>query len=173
MRRPPLLRPIPGSSSFGPPFAGSGLRRLAPLLLLLLSLPACGIDFVASEEGTELIDKIEVMGNFVAGGEVTVKMTVNHAYPVPVHIACYVENQNLVTEDKEDVVFHERATLVGEEFLDTALSAGQPLNPDDEVAKKTYSYSFTVDTPGTYFIACITPAAPDNGIGRTFTVRAS
>ncbi len=146
--------------------------QLIPLLLLLLCLPACGIEFVASEEGTELIDKVEVAGEFIAGGEVIVTMTVNHAYPVPVHIACYVENENLVTEEEEDVAFHERATLVGEEFLDTALSTGQPLNPDDEVEKVKYSYPFTVDSPGTYFIACITPAAPDNGIGRSFTVHA-
>jgi ABC-type transporter Mla maintaining outer membrane lipid asymmetry ATPase subunit MlaF len=147
-------------------------RRLAPLRLLLLSLPACGIDFVASEEGTELIDKVEIAGDFVAGGEVTVTMTINQAYPVPVHIACYVENQDLVTEDQEDVVFHERATLVGEEFLDTAISPDRPLNPDDEVEKLKFSYPFRVDQQGTYFIACITPAAPDNGIGRSFTVRA-
>ena len=146
-------------------------RRLLPLFLLLLALPACGIDFVASEEGTELIDKVEVAGDFVAGSELTVTMTINHAYPVPVHIACYVENQSQVTEDEKDVAFHERATLVGEEFLDTAQGTDGPLNPDDEVEKKTYSYRFTVETPGTYFIACITPAAPDNGIGRSFTVR--
>ena len=145
--------------------------RLAPLLLFLLSLPACGIDFVASEEGTELIDKVEVAGEFVPGGKVTVTMTVNQAYPVPVHIACYVENQSQVTEDEKDVSFHERATLVGEEFLDTAITTGRPSNPDDEVEKKTYSYTFTVDSPGSYFIACITPAAPDNGIGRSFNVR--
>jgi len=145
--------------------------RLAPLLLLLLLLPACGIDFVASEEGTELIDKVEVAGDFVAGGDVTVTMTVNHAYPVPVHIACFVENQSEVTEDEKDVAFHERATLVGEEFLDTALSTNRPLNPDDEVEKKKFTYSFTAEGPGSYFVACITPAAPDNGIGRSFTVR--
>ena len=127
---------------------------------------------MASEEGTELIDKVELAGEFVVGGEVTVTMTINQAYPVPVHIACYVENQNLVTEDEEDVVFHERATLVGEEFLDTALSAGRPLNPDDEVEKKIFTYRFTPETPGSYFVACITPAAPDNGIGRSFTIRA-
>ena len=146
--------------------------HLTALFFLLLLLPACGIDFVASEEGTELIDKVEVAGDFAAGSELTVTMTVNHAYPVPVHIACYVENQSDVTEDEKDVAFHERATLVGQEFLDTAQGTDSPLNPDDEVEKKKYSYPFTPETAGSYFVACITPAAPDNGIGRSFTVRA-
>jgi hypothetical protein len=145
--------------------------RLAALLILLLSLPACGIEFVASEEGTELIDKVEVAGEFVEGGEVTVSVTVNHAYPVPVHIACYVENQSLVTEDEKDVAFHERADLVGEVYLDTALGPSGAMHPNDEVDDQVFRYPFRVERPGTYFIACITPSAPDNGIGRTFNVR--
>ena len=144
---------------------------IAALVVFLLSLPACGIEFVASEEGTELIDKVEVAGEFVEGGEVTVSVTVNHAYPVPVHIACYVENQSLVTEEQEDVAFHERATLVGEVFLDTALGPNGALHPDDDVEQQVFRYPFRVERPGTYFVACITPSAPDNGIGRTFTVR--
>ena len=142
--------------------------RLAPLLILLLTLPGCGIDFVASEEGTELIDSVTVAGEFRAGGEVTVTMKINQAYPVPVHVACYVQNESLVTEDEKDVAFHERATLVGQVFLDTAIG---PDTPDEQVQKQTYSYPFKVERPGTYFVACITPSAPDNGIGRTFTVR--
>ena len=146
--------------------------RLAPLLIFLSALPACGIEFVASEEGTELIDKVEVAGEFIAGGEVTVMVTVNQAYPVPVHIACYVENQSLVTEDEKAVAFHERAELVGEAFLDAALASDRPIEPDSEVQKQVYRYPFRVERPGSYFIACITPSAPDNGIGRSFIVRA-
>ena len=145
--------------------------RLTSLFLVLFSLPACGIEFVASEEGTELIDKVEVAGEFVAGGEVTLTLTVNQAYSVPVHIACYVENQSLLTEDEKEVAFHERAMIVGEEFLDTALSNDGPMDPDEEVEKQEFSYRFRVDRPGSYFVACITPAAPDNGIGRSFNVR--
>jgi hypothetical protein len=153
MRRPPLA------------------LRLAPLLILLLTVPGCGIEFVASEEGTELIDSVTVSGEFVAGGEVMVTVTINQAYPVPVHVACYAQNESLVTEDEKDVSFHERATLVGQVYLDTAIGPSGAMTPDTEVQKQTFSYPFRVERPGTYFIACITPAAPDNGVGRTFTVR--
>jgi hypothetical protein len=138
----------------------------------LLALPACGIEFVASEEGTELIDKVEVAGEFVSGGEVTVTLTLNQAYPVPVHVACYVENQSMLTEDEKDVAFHERASLIGEVYLDTALGPSGAMDPDEEVDKQVFRYPFKVERPGSYFVACITPAAPDNGIGRSFNVRA-
>jgi hypothetical protein len=143
-----------------------------PLVFFLLALPACGIAFTASDEGTELFKKLELSGDFVVGGDITVTLDLNDAYPVPLHIACYVDRAEGLTEDEKKVSFEERARLIGDEYLDTAPGSAD-LEPGDEGKKQTLSYTFQVEEPGQHFIACITPSAPDNGLGRSFAVRAN
>jgi hypothetical protein len=40
----------------------------------------------------------------------------------------------------------------------------------EEVLTEVLSFDFTVDETGTYFVACFTVAAPENGAGRRFTI---
>jgi hypothetical protein len=146
-------------------------HRLLPLFFFLLALPACGIAFTSSDEGTELFKKLQLSGDFVVGGEMTATVDLNDAYAVPLHVACYVDRAEGLTDDEKKVSFEERARLIGEVYLD-AVPGASDLEPGDEGQKRTLTYSFSVEEPGQHFIACITPSAPDNGLGRSFTVRA-
>jgi hypothetical protein len=142
------------------------LRRLLPLILLLLALPGCGVAFFESFSGTELFKHLQLEGDFVAGGQMTISIDVNDAYPVPIRVACYYEKPDSLTKDEKRIVFHERATLIGERVL----PASPGTKPDDDVSRQTLSFPFSIDEPGDYFAACITPASPENGIGKRFTV---
>ena len=146
----------------------SVLRR--PLfLLLLLALPACGVSFRSNFSGTEVFKGIAISGDRVAGSELTLTVQVAQPYPVPLQIACYFEAEDTLTEDQKNVAFHERAPKIGE----TVLPPNVGSNPQDKVEKQTLTYKFTPKRAGTYFAACLTPGASDNGYGVSFTVRAA
>ena len=140
-----------------------------PLLLLTLVLSGCGVAFFANFNGTESLKELKLDGDFVAGQPLSISITVNDAYPVPVRIACYYEKPDAVTDDQRRILFEERATLIGE----TVLPASANTKPKDKVTHQTLSYNFTIDPPGSYFAACITPASPENGIGESFDVEAA
>jgi hypothetical protein len=99
-------------------------------------------------------------------------MGITDGYPVPVRVACYYEDPDAVTEDQERLTFEERATLIGE----TVLAAREGKRPDqgkgdaEDLPRETISFPFDSPPPGKYFLACLTPASPDNGLGLTFTV---
>ena len=120
-------------------------------------------------DGTELIKEVEVTGDRFVNRQLTVTMELNEAYPVPVRVACYYENQNRLSKDERKVAFHERATLIGQQMLEPTPTG----RPDEKVERSSVSFEFTVSEPGDYFLACITPAAPDNGIGKRFRVRSA
>ncbi|MND09878.1 hypothetical protein D3C83_335400 [compost metagenome] len=42
--------------------------------------------------------------------------------------------------------------------------------PDDDVEDEELTFRFTVDEPGDYFVACITPSAAENGLGVQFDI---
>ncbi len=132
----------------------------------MLVLSGCGVAFLASFKGTESLKELKIDGDFVTGKPLTISIVVNDAYPVPVRIACYYEEPDAVTDDQRRILFEERATLIGE----TVLPASANTEPKDKVTHQTLSYNFTVDKPGSYFAACITPASPENGIGESFDV---
>lgn len=126
----------------------------------------CGVSFGETFNGTELFKSLEVRGERVAGAELTLELVVTQTYPVPVRIACYYEDGRRLTDDQKKVVFEERAILAGEAVLEPAEGS----RPDGKAPRRMLTFSFTVARPGKYFIACITPASPDNGIGMPFTI---
>ena len=145
-----------------PPSLRNGL-----LVLLLLALPACGVAFRSDFEGTEVFKSISLSGDRVAGSELTLNVEVAQPYPVPLLITCYYEDPDALTEDEKNVAFQERAPVIGK----TVLPAREGGDPQDKVEKQKLSFKFKVDQPGTYFVACLTPAAAENGYGLSFTVR--
>ena len=147
--------------------------RFTALVLLLLTLPACGVMVGASSEGTEVFREFALAGDetddgyFPEGSTIDVMLTVNQAYPVPVAVSCRYENVD-ITDDERRVAFNERAISV----FETVLPANPDSEPgdDDGVRDQTFEFEFAAPEPGDYFIACSTLAAPENGIGRGFTV---
>jgi hypothetical protein len=147
----------------------ASIRRRLVLLALLLALPACGVSFRSEFKGTEVFKSISVSGERKVGSELTLNLEVAQPYPVPVQVTCYFENEDDLTDDQKMVAFQERAAKVGE----TVLPANVGSNPQDKVDKQKLTFTFTPKTAGDYFVACVTPGAPDNGYGTSFSVKAS
>jgi hypothetical protein len=141
-------------------------RRLLPLVLIL-ALTACGVDFKTTYDDTELFKSVSLGGDRLVNADLTLSVVVTPAYPVPVHVACYYENGDALTDDQLNRSFIERAERIGETVLPP--SAGR--KPDDDVPEQTLSFHFSIPAPGEYFLACLTPAAADNGLGLLFTIR--
>jgi hypothetical protein len=133
--------------------------RLLPLVLLTALGVACGVTFGAPEEGTEVFKGLEVRGERVGGAPLTVSVEVTQCYPLPVRIGCYYEDDARLTDDEKKLAFAERATLIGE----TVLPAATTGRPDEATAVQTISFDFQIDEAGDYVVACLTPAAPENG----------
>jgi len=130
-------------------------------------LPACGIQFGGSFDGTELFKDLEIEGDRFANRPLIIAVEVNQSYSVPVRVACYYEDRENLTEDEEKVAFHERAVLIGDRVLEPSGAE----EPADDVARETLRFPFSVPEPGSYFAACLTPASPENGIGTDFELR--
>ena len=147
--------------------------HLAVTLLLLLALPACGVVFSSDFEGTEVfreftLDSDEaIAGEFPVGATMEVTLTVNQAYPVPVAVSCRYENVD-ITDDERHVAFHERALSVFETVLEA--NPGHHPGDDEDIEDETFEFGFAAPEPGDYFIACFVVSAPENGIGRGFTI---
>ena len=147
-------------------------KPFAGLLLLLLTLPACGIVFTAEFKGTEVFREFELAsdqmddGSFLAGTPIEMRLRVNQAYPVPVGISCRYENVE-ITDDQRQVAFNERALPVFETVLEA--NPGHEPGDDDGVPDQTFEFEFAAPEAGDYFIACFVVSAPENGIGRGFT----
>lgn len=141
------------------------LRLALPLLLLVLSA-GCGVAFSDDFDGTELFKSIRLTGELRAGSELTLTLNVNQAYPVPVQVSCYYEDGDKLTDDQLKLAFQERATYIGGVELPAA--AGH--KPGDDVVREDFVFKFSIAEPGEYFLACLTPAAPENGLGRLFEI---
>jgi hypothetical protein len=145
----------------------ASVRRQLVLVVFLLALPACGVSFRSNFEGTEVFKKLSVSGERVAGAELTLNLEVAQPYPVPLQIVCYVEDSDKLTEDQKNVAFQERAPRIAEAVLPARVGG----DPQDKVENQTLSFKFKLDEPGEYFLACLTPAAAENGYGVTFRVK--
>ncbi|MGE0059583.1 MAG: hypothetical protein AB7P33_04110 [Dehalococcoidia bacterium] len=147
------------------------LHRLPRLLLASLAalgLTACGVAFSSTFDGTEMFKGIEVTGDRVEGAELTVTVTILQVYPIPVELACYYEDDDDLSDDMQKIAFHDRALLAGKTTVE---AAPEGVKPGDDVERQQVSFTFTPPVAGDYFIACLTPAAPDNGIGVDFEVK--
>jgi hypothetical protein len=140
---------------------------LALLLFPALAL-GCGVTFREQFFGTELFQSIDLSGQREINSELTLSLTITQGYPVPVHIACYYEDGSKLTDDQHKLAFQERATLIGE----TVLPGDIRERPGgSEVKAQKLSYKFRLAEPGDYFLACLTPASPENGLGYLFTIK--
>jgi hypothetical protein len=125
------------------------------------------VSFRSNFEGTEVFKSISLSGERVVGTELTLNVEVAQPYPVPLQITCYYEDPDALTDDEKSLAFQERAPVIG----NTVLPARVGSDPQDKVEKQKLSFKFKVDQPGTYFVACLTPGAAENGYGLSFTVR--
>ncbi|MPZ50160.1 MAG: hypothetical protein GEU75_12835 [Dehalococcoidia bacterium] len=144
--------------------------RLLPFFLAftLFASVGCGVRFTSPDPGTELFEDMDISGLRTAGSPLTISLTLNQAYPVAVRVACYYDlSDRDLTDDEKSLPFEERANKAGEAILPPAPEH----RPDDEVALTKLDFSFSIPEPGRYFLACLTPASPENGIGSTVTIR--
>jgi len=147
-----------------PPFA-----RFLIILITLAALPTCGVELKETFEGTEVFKGIALSGERVAGGELTLTLTVSQGYAVPVRIACLYENRSTRPPGWQKLAFEERATLIGETVLPAVVGS----KPGDGGERQTFSFPFVVPEAGDYQVVCLTPAAPDNALRIEFRVAAA
>lgn len=122
-------------------------------------LAGCGVEFRYTFEGTELFNGMSIAGERRVGQELVVSVEVNHVYPIPVRVACYLSNEKKLTRDEKNIAFEERARLLGQ----TVLPPFVDRRPGVESTGEVLSYRFTVEEPGEYLVACLTPGAAENG----------
>ena len=134
-----------------------------------VGLTACGVAFSSTFEGTEMFKGIEVTGDLTPGSELTVTVWITPVYPVPVELGCYYEDDDTVSDEIEKIAFHDRAILAGKMTIEPVPEGVTPADYK-KIEPQQVSFQFTPPAPGDYFIACLTPAAPDNGIGVDFEV---
>jgi len=133
----------------------------------LPSLVACGVRLRESFEGTEVFQGIHLSGERSVNSPLTVTLSINQGYPVPLQVVCYYENDHKLTEDQKNLTFQERATPIGE----TVLPPSPGHRPSEKLQTQSLSFRFSVPEPGNYFLACLTPAAADNGLGVAFVIK--
>jgi hypothetical protein len=157
--------------------ASSNLLRITVFLCLAVATAACGVSFSDSFDGTEVFKGISLGGGACSVqadvwrcpkvDQLTVDLQIADGYPVPLRIACYYEDPDTVTEDQDKLAFHERAMLAGESTVDPK----EGRKPGDKhIDRELVSISFPAPPPGDYFLACLTPAAADNGLGLSFKI---
>ncbi len=159
--RPPGTRLIPT-------LRRQGLNRshVPVTALAVLALTACGVSFSDAYTGTETFKGLSLSGERRVGSELTIHLQVSQVYPVPVRIACYYEDGDRLTDDQKKMAFEERATFIG----DTVLQPEALGTPTKKAVSQPISFQFSVPEPGSYFLACLTPAAVENGWGLEFKI---
>ena len=146
--------------------------RLLSVLFVVFLSPFCGVAFRDTFTGTETFKGISLSGERVVGAPLTLSLVVQQTYPVPLTITCYYEDSDKLTDDEKKVAFQERAHVLGRALL----PAAPERNPQDKLEKsqrQTLTFDFKVDEAGSYFAACITPAAAENGYGIAFKIKDS
>lgn len=146
------------------------LQRLLSTSLALLALTGCGVQLRDEFQPTEVFQGLEISGELRTNAPLLVTVTVSQVYPVPVRVACLYERTGALSADQRRLTFEERATRIGEAVLD---AAPQAQRPPVKAPTQRLSFPFRLTEPGEYFLACITPAAADNGLGITFRVEAA
>jgi len=163
----------------------AGLSATAPLPSLVLAVfflfggLRCGVAFHDKFDGTELFKRISVCDEanrcttgstrqYAAGALLKVDLVYTQGYPVPVEVACYYNDESHLTDDQKNVVFQERAALAAKTVLPPA-TEGRP--DQKHLPQQHFTFDLTIAAPGDYFLACITPASADNGLGAGLKIR--
>lgn len=123
-------------------------RRMAALLAASLLLAGCGIRFSAAPQGNDFFDSLDVTGDKRVGETLTAAVALSQFYPVEVAVECEL------LEDSETL------KPIGREVV-PAMPNG---SPERTPFPWNYSFDFTVDDPGEYYVDCFTPLDEDNFI---------
>lgn len=134
-------------------------RRLArvmavAILIVALSIVACGVRYSDPEPGTEFFENIDITGDMEAGETLTVTVGITQTNPVEVVSVCELR------QDKKTLFEIGRDTIA-------ALPEG---NPGATPVVSEHSHDFTVDEAGTYVVECLTPKDEDNFIAKEIKV---
>jgi hypothetical protein len=141
------LRPVSGRSP-------GTILRLATLATAALLLAGCGISF-GGGTSSELFSKLSLEGEPVVGGQMTLEVTYEQRYPLPVDISCF-----LVESGRS-------RRLLGRDTL----SADPDTSVEPTPVAGSSTFRFRVDRPGRYLALCNTPLDPENFISEEFQVK--
>jgi hypothetical protein len=134
-------------------------RREGPTFCLIalaaaLLLAGCGIS-LGGGTSSELFSKLSLEGEPVVGSEMTLEVTHEQRYPLPVDISCF-----LVQPGRS-------RRLLGRDTL--------PADPDTSAEPTPVAgastFRFRVQAPGRYLALCNTPLDPENSISEEFRVK--
>ena len=132
--------------------------KIPRLFLLLLAssaiFAACGVRYSDPPLGNEFFTSLVVTGDMRARQPLTGLLSFKQRYPTEVLVRCELRQ--------------------GKDFIRTIGDYTAPAHPSGG-AKATpfpgsYSYDFTIDTPGAYKFECFTPADEDNYIIKEITI---
>jgi hypothetical protein len=127
-----------------------------PLLLVVIGslFAGCGVKFSDPPPGNEFFKKLTITGDLRAGGMVTATVSIEQHNPVNVAVKCELRRSSTALKT-----------------LATSTVAAKPDGgPTATPAASTYSFNFTVDSPGSYNVKCVTPSDIDNFIVKAFNV---
>lgn len=128
--------------------------RLAALFAASLIVAGCGIRFSDAPQGNDFFDSLDVTGDKRAGQTLTAAVALSQFYPVEVAVECELLDDS--------------ATLkpIGREVV-PPLPDG---SPDETPFAWNYSFDFTVDETGEYYVDCFTPLDEDNFIREVINI---
>jgi hypothetical protein len=144
----------PGRGGGPPLHSARSVLRLAALTFAALLLAGCGIS-LGSGTSSELFSKLSLEGEPVVGSEITLVVTHEQRYPLPVDISCFLVEPG-----------HSRR-LVGRDTL--SADPDTSLEPTPMAGSSTFH--FRVERPGRYVALCNTPLDPENFISKEFRVK--
>lgn len=116
-----------------------------------------------------MFKSISLAGDMTPGSELTLTLKINPSYPAPLEVACFWEDDDTLTRDQQKIAFHDRAVPAGRTTVEPAAGATEP-GKDVERIEAVFRFR-APERAGDYFVACLTPAAPENGLGVSFTIR--
>jgi hypothetical protein len=127
---------------------------LLVLITAALLLAGCGIS-VGGGSSSELFSKLSLEGEPVVGRDMTLEVTHEQRYPLPVDISCFLLEPG------------RSRRLLGRDTL--------PADPDTSVEPTPVAgastFRFRVERPGRYVVLCNTPLDPENFISKDFRVK--
>lgn len=128
---------------------------VAPLLVLVIALSACGVDFGNGEEGNDFFRKAEVTGSMFVTEPQTATIYVQQRYPREVAIHCTTYRGDTKISDFPDAVVPPHP------------AGGPTVTP----FTANYSWDLRYDEPGRYTFECYTRLDEDNFIVEPFTLK--
>ena len=130
-------------------------RLLVGLCMVAMMAGACGVAFSAPSRDHTLFQSLKVTGEMRTGAPLTAKLAYQQYLPLNIDIRCELR------QDKKLI------KVVGQGVVPQDPGG----TPKSTPVPGSASYSFTVDSPGDYRVACYTPSDEDNVLVYGFTVK--